>query len=719
MMSSEKRPPLVAGWPVIGNVLDIAADPIQFWVNAAKKYGPVYRVRYPTAPAEMTVLAGIEANRLASRETQLFSNREFFHRFIEETGTDNYLSVTDGEKHTYFRKMIKPAFSREVLAPVVPDLLQMVDREVSSWKEGEIVSPMDRLQRVVVDGVSYAASGNPMKDGEYQQLCRFSRLFVGSSAGGWPSFLLKMPFYKTLKHKVHEFLKNVLADHYKRQAGTERRADMIDMILKASYRDGRPLNETDLLANAHLPYTNSVIYTGRVTAFLLYELLNRPDIVKRLVEEIDGVYSGGMPTMRELRDMVLLRNCVKEIFRRRPIAPAVPRYVVETFEFQGYTIPKGTFVFFAICVPHFDPQYFADPFTFDPDRYLPPRNEALQANVYTPFGLGQHVCLSIGLIETVTMIATMGVLRNVELELHPRDYRMKVVASPMPGPANLKLRVTGKRQLTAPPKPQPDEVEHALSGLGLSGEELKRFASGVARRWFPSGTTIIRQGDAADAFYVVTEGDVEVLRERTDGGHDVLATIGPGGYFGEIGLLHGVPRTATVRVANGGAHVLEIGRELFLHMVAEHDLVSDDIAEMARRRVMSNQLADALPGIDRAAMAKVSGHLERRQFSPKDIVIRQGDPADRFYVIVSGSAEVVNHHPSGEDILLATLNSGDYFGEIGILQNRPRTATVRAVSDLEVLALEREHFLAMSDADHRTGTSIAEKAVERLLTSTA
>src|SRR5207244_8584680 len=187
---------------------------------------------------------------------------------------------------------------------------------------------------------------------------------------------------------------------------------------------------------------------GRVSALLLYELINRPDIVKRLLEEIDDAYSGGTPTMRELRNMVLLRNCVKEIFRRRPIAPAVPRYVVESFEFEGYTIPKGTFVFFAICVPHFDPRYFADPFTFDPDRYLPPRNEALQANVYTPFGLGQHVCLSIGLIETVTMAATMGVLRDVEMELHPKDYKMRVVVSPMPGPANLKFRITGKRKHT-------------------------------------------------------------------------------------------------------------------------------------------------------------------------------------------------------------------------------------------------------------------------------
>ena len=48
--STVKLPPLVPGWPLIGNTIEVAAEPIQFWVDAANKYGPAYRVRYPTAP---------------------------------------------------------------------------------------------------------------------------------------------------------------------------------------------------------------------------------------------------------------------------------------------------------------------------------------------------------------------------------------------------------------------------------------------------------------------------------------------------------------------------------------------------------------------------------------------------------------------------------------------------------------------------------------------
>src|SRR6516162_755095 len=361
-------PPLVPGWPIIGNSIELGADHIQFWVDAARKYGSAYRVRYPTAPnGEMIVLAGLEANRLATRQGHLFSNREYFHRLAAEAGTENYMCAMDGEDHTHVRKVMKPALSREILTPVASEMIRMTEREAEGWKEGEIISVGDYCQRITVNSLAYVTGGCPIEDAEYKHLCRFAKFFIGAGAAGWPSFLLRMPFYKRAKDAVHGFLKRVVADHVRQKAGVERRADIIDMLLQAKDRNGQPFNEPDLLANAHLTYANGITYTGRIAAFLLYELFHRPEILIRLVEEIDAAYANGTPTMREMRNMTTLRNCVKEILRHRPIAPAVPRYVVETFDFAGYTIPAGSFVFFAVCVPHFDPEYFADPYTFDPD----------------------------------------------------------------------------------------------------------------------------------------------------------------------------------------------------------------------------------------------------------------------------------------------------------------------------------------------------------------
>jgi len=69
-------------------------------------------------------------------------------------------------------------------------------------------------------------------------------------------------------------------------------------------------------------------------------------------------------------------------------------------------------------------------------------------------------------------------------------------------------------------------------------------------------------------------------------------------------------------------------------------------------------------------------------------VFRQGDPADRFYVIETGAADVV-----GDGRLVTTLGPGDGFGEIALLRSLPRTATVRAATDLELQALTCHRFL--------------------------
>lgn len=104
-------------------------------------------------------------------------------------------------------------------------------------------------------------------------------------------------------------------------------------------------------------------------------------------------------------------------------------------------------------------------------------------------------------------------------------------------------------------------------------------------------------------------------------------------------------------------------------------------------------------------------------YPPGAVIIRQGEPADKFYILTRGRAEVLNHHPSGHDITIDWRESGEYFGEIGLLQNRPRTATVRAAleSGAEVLAKERDAFFALLTDSEATESDIARTIAQRLV----
>jgi hypothetical protein len=83
------------------------------------------------------------------------------------------------------------------------------------------------------------------------------------------------------------------------------------------------------------------------------------------------------------------------------------------------------------------------------------------------------------------------------------------------------------------------------------------------------------------------------------------------------------------------------------------------------------------------------------RFEPGEVVFRQGDRGDLVYTIVSGEAEVIREEPDGTERLLATMGPGEYFGEMALISEAPRTATVRAKTELEAVSMGRADFTTL------------------------
>lgn len=117
-------------------------------------------------------------------------------------------------------------------------------------------------------------------------------------------------------------------------------------------------------------------------------------------------------------------------------------------------------------------------------------------------------------------------------------------------------------------------------------------------------------------------------------------------------------------------------------------------------------LAD--PSLDALAEA-----AEKVTYGPGETIVEEGDAADRFYVIAGGEVAVTRRSPEGEDVPLATLGPGQFFGEVGILAETRRTATVRAVDDVELLSLEWSEFQSALEQSDPTSRDFAEIVKER------
>ncbi len=215
---------------------------------------------------------------------------------------------------------------------------------------------------------------------------------------------------------------------------------------------------------------------------------------------------------------------------------------------------------------------------------------------------------------------------------------------------------------------------------GLPEQRLLAVAKAMRSQTVAAGTEVIRQGDTGDRFYVVDQGAFEVL---VDG--QPVARLGRGDYFGGRALLQRTPRTATVVAAESG-RVFWLDRASFQATLA-HDLATRTGLEAAlgyRAEVAGMPL---FRGLSAPQLDLLLTRLTPVSAREGDVIVRQGEPGDRFYVIRWGSVAV---EQDGQRI--GTLGPGEAFGEIALLLEIPRTATVRATAPAELLALDARDF---------------------------
>lgn len=120
-------------------------------------------------------------------------------------------------------------------------------------------------------------------------------------------------------------------------------------------------------------------------------------------------------------------------------------------------------------------------------------------------------------------------------------------------------------------------------------------------------------------------------------------------------------------------------------------------------------LAKVFPRLSAETLASATKLLQAQRIPAGEVIVREGEPADRFYIITTGSVEVLQG-----DRRVATLGQGDYFGEIGLLAGEPRVATVRATAPTEVLALDRTLFRSIIASSAETVQDLQQVVQQRV-----
>ena len=228
-------------------------------------------------------------------------------------------------------------------------------------------------------------------------------------------------------------------------------------------------------------------------------------------------------------------------------------------------------------------------------------------------------------------------------------------------------------------------------------EVLNELAGRVRLRTLATNQPVFRQGDRPTAFYVVRNGVLEVLEEDTDTGEEhQIRTLVRGESFGELGLLMDSPRAATIRAVDE-AEVFEIDQGTFDRLLADTIHVPDfeptlqQLAELRQQPCFVHLGTEQLVELRRRGEWMVVGAGRS--------VVQQGEEGDSFYAVASGRFDVVT---DGE--LKQTIGPGAYFGEIALLLDVPRTASVIARTPARVFRLDRDGFDQLLAGSFRRGT---------------
>lgn len=229
----------------------------------------------------------------------------------------------------------------------------------------------------------------------------------------------------------------------------------------------------------------------------------------------------------------------------------------------------------------------------------------------------------------------------------------------------------------------------------LPEEQLSDLAGRVQLHPYPAGKPVFRQGDAPEAFYIVRRGVFHVVEEDPDRGTErVIRSLGRGESFGELGLMTLSPRAATVRAVEGG-ELFRVDKSTFDRLLAD-TAKAPDFAPTLQAVAELRQLP-AFAGLGTDDLAEVLAHGTWINVAPDQTIIEQGEEGDAFYSIRSGRVDAFR---DGEH--LQTLGPGAYFGEVALLRDVPRTASIVARTPGRLFRLDREGFeRVIAGAFHR------------------
>ncbi len=411
----------------------------------AEKYGPVFELRLPFRQ-NLIVLAGLKTNQWANRMGRVYlRSKEYFEGVDKAYGVSRSMHSTDGADHFRFRKSLQPAYSRKTLTRRLDEVFDLARTHMASWDVGATM-PVQVMLRPLLNAQSSPLLASIDTQDEIVDALEYKvRVLNVGIVKTMPGFMLKTPSMRRRAKVTQRIVDRMQSTHTARQRAGKHK-DVVDAYLALHASDPQFLPESDL----SLPLgaiLMTAMYMGDQIGFALYWLLKNPELYDRVTAEADALWADGDPVEDDFSpDRIdVTRRVLMEALRMSPIVAMSMRTVMNTCVVEGYELPVGAQLVIAQTATHYLEETFPDPWTFDIDRYAPPRNEH-RGGGFVPFGMGTHSCLGRRWAHMHMAINLLMLTHHFKIELARPFKRMPMDPLPSQSPSNkIKFRLAEQR----------------------------------------------------------------------------------------------------------------------------------------------------------------------------------------------------------------------------------------------------------------------------------
>jgi len=249
----------------------------------------------------------------------------------------------------------------------------------------------------------------------------------------------------------------------------------------------------------------------------------------------------------------------------------------------------------------------------------------------------------------------------------------------------------------------------------LNEQELQSLLSHIQSQTFPEGSLVCREGEGGDSLFVISRGEVSITKQMPEGREVRVRNLRDGDFFGEFGFFIDQKRHATVR-AIAECEILEISRNALNKMIEIHPRLNEVLQNFFKERILDNFLAlspifSSLASSERGEFMK---RFHLREIPEGTTLFKGGDPPTALYMVRSGEVEIFTQNRDGKRVSLAFLESGNFFGEIGPLFGKPRTANARTTRPTELMEMTKEDLNACLLRFPNLQTKLKEVSLNRL-----